>query len=320
MKLILKLANFTAEYQLSGMPAMKYIDGNMHVIENAASEPTRVQEKPNVPAINVPNAPAKPAKAVSTTVKPVKHASNATSSYVNPFIKDLHEYIGTSDIKKIRTLLGEKFSDADMNNLIAALEIAFTSGKVRHSVIIKDILIFSMFLIAGFGRAQTRDMLRSIGVKVYMSVRDMSRIVYPSETDMAIYKRLNSLLKPYIKYENVRISNIKLVESHFDSIIEAMQAGYTDSAIARKYGGSERIIRIIASIRAGAYYLCRNRTDIKYPIERSNHIGPLTFCIHYCKKCGCTIPVSRLISTGGTDMCVRCQGKLEKATSTGKSN
>ena len=318
MKLILKLANFTAEYQLSGMPAMKYVDGNMHVIESTVSEPTRVQEKSNVPAINVPNAPAKPAKAVSTTVKPVKHVSNATSSYVNPFIKDLHEYIGTSDIKKIRTLLGEKFSDADMNNLIAALEIAFTSGKVRHSVRIEDILIFSMFLIAGFGRAQTKIMLQSIGVTVYMNVREMSRIVYPSETDMAIYKRLNSLLKPYIKYENVHVSNIKLIESHFDSIIEAMQAGYGDTAIARKYGG--HLTKIIASIRAGTHCLCCNRTDIKYPIERSGYVNSLTSRIHYCKKCGCVIPVSRLISTGGTDMCVRCQEKLEKATSTRKSN
>lgn len=318
MKLILKLANFTAEYQLSGMPAMKYVDGNMHVIESTTSEPTRVQEKPNVPAINVPNAPAKPAKAVSTTVKPVKHASNATSSYVNPFIKDLHECINTSDIKKIRTLLGEMFSDADMNNLIAALEIAFTSGKVRHNIIIRDILIFSMFLIAGFGRVQTRDMLQSIGVTVYMSLRDMSRIVYPSGSDAVIYKRLNSLLKPYIKYENVKISNTKLIESHFDSIIEAMQAGYSDAAIARKYGN--HVLSVAPSIRAGTYYLCRNRTDIKYPIERSSYTSSLVPYMHYCKKCGCLIPVSRLISTGGTDMCIRCQEKLEKAISTRKSN
>ncbi len=317
MKLILKLANFTAEYQLSGVPVMQYIDGNMYVIESTASEPTRVQEKPNVPVVNVPNAPAKPAKAVSTTVKQAEYASNAKSCDINPFIKELRECIATPDIEKIRALLGKQFSDTDMNNLIAALESSFTGGCVRHTVRIRDILIFSMFLIAGFGPSKTRDMLQSIGVITFMPIRVMSSIAYPSASDMAVYQRLNSLIKPYVKYACTRKKNGELIELHFNDIVDAMQAGYSDAALIRKYG---RCIESIAGpIRNGMHHLCNTRTDIKYPIKKPTS-KVFSAVLKYCSKCECLIPVSRLVDTNGeADTCTKCQKKLEKAAPT-KSN
>jgi hypothetical protein len=332
MKLVLQLATMTAEYTLSGVPTMQYEGDCVYIIENNNVTIEAPKQKPMVVPAEVitepvtPEQPVEVAKVIplstSSGPKPasVMEVSESESVDDNVYIQRMYAFTKSEEMKRINGALKNPITPGDMDNIIAAVELAASScisfispGRFK----LESIVVACMFLVAKYDYHKAVSTLSSINSCISISRYVMRAIIRPNSatTNNEFYEVLNSLLKPYLDCELNKRYNARLhVKSHFDDALDAMRAGYSNAAISRKYKISQDVL---SRIRRGADTRCPpNET---YPIPTSNDWWAST--VKCCKCCGCAIPVKRVSATKGkADTCIDCKNKLEKEEKLRRTN
>ena len=337
MKLILQLATMTAEYTLSGVPAMRYEGDCVYIIDNNNVTVEVPEQKPVVVPAEVttepvaPELPVEVAKEVTPSHTPLAPkpepavVANKGESADNIIIQRMYKFIESDEMKQIRDALKDKLKDGDIDNITAAIELATRScispnWRRRNTFKIESVVIACMFLVAGYNYSEMMSILLNIksptGVRVSYYV--MNSIITPEvSNNYEFYETVHSLLESYLKCERGKIHEARLnMKSHFDDILDAMRAGYTNAAIQRKYKYTFSN-STISRIRNGCHPL--SPAGEAYPIPSSK--DPYASTVKCCKYCGCAIPVARVSATKGkADTCIDCKNKLEKEEKLRKVN
>ena len=336
MKLILQLATMTAEYTLSGVPAMQYEGDCVYIIENNNVTVEAPEQKPVVvPAevITEPVAPEQPVEVAKVTPshtplapKPAPAViANESESVDDTIIQRMYKFIESDEMKRIRDALKDELKDGDIDNITAAVELATRScissnWRRKNTFKIESVVIACMFLIAGYSYSKMMSVLSNINLPTTarVSYYVMNAIMTPETSrNYEFYETVHSLLESYLKCERGKMREAILsIKSHFDDILDAMKAGYTNAAIQRKYK-YKFANSTISRIRNGCHPL--SPAGETYPIPSSK--DPYASTVKCCKYCGCAIPVARVSATvGKADTCIDCKNKLEKEEKLRKVN
>ena len=336
MKLILQLATMTAEYNLSGAPVMRCEGDCVYIIDNNNATIETPEQKPVVvPAevITEPVAPEQPVEVAKVTPSHTPLApkpapamiANESESVDDIIIQRMYKFIESDEMKRIRDVLKDELKDGDIDNITAAVELATRScissnWRRKNTFKIESVVIACMFLIAGYSYSKMMSVLSNINLPttVRVSYYVMNAIMTPETSrNYEFYETVHSLLESYLKCERGKMREAILsIKSHFDDILDAMKAGYTNAAIQRKYK-YKFANSTISRIRNGCHPL--SPTDEAYPIPSSK--DPYASTVKCCKYCGCAIPVARVSATKGkADTCIDCKNKLEKEEKLRRTN
>lgn len=336
MKLILQLATMTAEYTLSGVPAMQYEGDCVYIIENNNVTAEAPEQKPVVVPAEVITEPVAPELPVEVAEVTPSHTSlapkpapaviaNESESVDDTIIQRMYKFIKSDEMKQIRDALKDKLKDGDIDNITTAVELATRScissnWRRRNAFKIESVVIACVFLVAGYSYPKMMSVLLNINLPttVRVSYYVMNSIMTPDiSNNREFYETVHSLLESYLKCECGKMREARLsMKLHFDDILDAMKAGYTNVAIQRKYE-YKFANSTISRIRNGFHPL--SPAGEVYPIPSSK--DPYASTVKCCKYCGCAIPVARVSATQGkADTCIDCKNKLEKEEKLRRTN
>ncbi len=304
MKLVLRLANTTATFEVNGEISTKYGADGIEVIES-------------VNAVPITNA----VSTVSTdpvvdTVKEVRGESlqaavNNHEPWVPNAVAVVDNLRSDKDIVAIRKALGKRLSDQQFSDVITAMDIYVQSIKNTSRIgdwgkRIHTLAGASMCILAGYSYRETTALLTGNPILDYISKDIYSGLRRGNGT--ASYKLLSQLLWP-VPISNgsskPRVHTEQEIQ-RYQQAVDALDVGYSVEAVSRFTGLSVPVIR---AVRKNRYWANKY---IKY--QGIYPIGSLTSVpatakkleVRVCKRCGIIIPATYKTTMANLNHCRYC--------------
>ena len=311
MKLVLRLANTTATFEVSGEISTKYGAGGIEVIESVNA----------VPVTNVVSTVS--TTSVVNTIEEVrsedlqdgvdKHTSQTSAralANATAVINSLHD---NKDIVAIRKTLGKRLSDQQFSDVITAMDIYVQSLKYTSRIgdwgkRIHTLAGASMCILAGCSYRETTALLIGNPILDYISKDIYSGLRRGHGT--ATYKLLSQLLWPIgpisTSSSKPRVHTEQEIR-RYQQAVDALDVGYSVEAVSRFTGLNVAVIR---AVRKNRYWANKY---IKY--QGIYPIGTLTAVpttakkleVRVCKNCGMIIPATWRTSAPKVEYCMHCQ-------------
>lgn len=306
MKLVLRLANTTATFEVSGEISTKYGADGIEVIEsvNAVPVTNAVSTVSTTPVVN--------------TVKEVRDESlQAAVNNHEPQVLDAVAVVDSlrsdKDIVAVRKILGKRLSDQQFSDVITAMDIYVQSIKCTSRIgdwgkRIHTLAGASMCILAGYSYRETTALLTGNPILDYISKDIYSGLRKGHGT--ATYKLLSQLLWPIgpisTSSSKPRVHTEQEIQ-RYQQAVDALDVGYSVEAVSRFTGLNAAVIR---AVRKNRYWANKY---IKY--QGIYPIGTLTAVpttakkleVRVCKNCGMIIPATWRTSAPKVEYCMHCQ-------------
>jgi hypothetical protein len=309
MKLVLRLANTTATFEVSGEISTKYGADGIEVIESVNAPVTNVVSTASTaPIINtteeVHSEDLQDSVDEHTSRISARALANAAA-----VVNSLHD---NKDIVAIREALGEHLSDQQFDDVIAAMDIYVQSieNTARISSWDKRICALagaSMCILAGYSYQEATALLEGNPILNYMDKNIYSGLRRGS--NLKSYKLLAQLLWPESISSGLSKPRVHTEQEirRYQQAADALDVGYSVEAVSRFTGLSVPVIR---AVRKNRYWANKY---IKY--QGIYPIGSLTAVptaakkleVRVCKNCGMIIPATWRTSAPKVEYCMHCQ-------------
>jgi len=310
MKLVLRLANTTATFEVSGEISTKYGADGIEVIESVNTAPVTnaVSTVSTAPAVNT----AKEVRDVSLQAAVNNHEPWVPVNTLTNAVAVVNSLRSDKDIVAIRKTLGERLSDQQFSDVITAMDIYVQSIKCTSRIgdwgkRIHTLAGASMCILAGYSYRETTALLTGNPILDYISKDIYSGLKRGNGS--TTYKLLSQLLwpVPIITSSSRPRAHTAQEIQRYQQAVDALDVGYSIGAVSRFTGLSVPVIR---AVRKNKYWANKY---IKY--QGMYPIGILTAVpatakkleVRVCKNCGMIIPATWRTSAPKVEYCIHCQ-------------